>query len=80
MTISVFAELMVPQIWQKMSISPIVGSYHYLNFFLNDYKFEIQKLKSILRHIRINYQHIWSLSSAENVSFGLSIERSFCRF
>ena len=61
-----------------MSIFPIFGSYRYFDF--SDYKFEIQNFKSILRLIRINYQHIWSFSSAENVSFGLSIERSFRRF
>ena len=68
MIISVFAELWYPKSGKKCQFLRLSECYHYLNFFL-DYKFEIQNLKSILRHICINYQHIWSLSSAENVPF-----------
>ena len=70
---------MVTQIWQKCQFFRFLEVIATSNFFL-DYKFEIQSFRSILRHIRIDYQQIWSLPSAENVSFGLSIERSFYCF
>ena len=69
---------MVSQIWQKCQFFRFSEDITTSNFFLH-YKFEIQNLKSILSHIRIIYQHIWSFSSAGNVSYGLGIERSFCR-
>ena len=74
-----FAELWYPKFGKKCRYSRFLEVITTLNFFL-DYKFEKLDFKTILRHIRINYQHIWSFSSAENVLFGLSIERSFCRF
>ena len=77
MTILVFAELVFPKSGQKCQFIRFLEVITALNFFL-DYKFQMQNYKSILS--QINYEHIWSFSSAENVRFGLSTERSFDHF
>ena len=77
--IPVFAELWHPKFVKKWQFFQFLEVITTLNFFL-DYKFEIKNFETIFRRISINYQHIWSFSSAENISFKFSIERSFRRF
>ena len=60
---------MVAQVWHKCQFFRLLEVIIILNF-CPAYKFEIKEFKSILRHIHINHQHIWSrkrlLAGAEN--------------
>ena len=70
--LSCIPRIMVAQIWLKMSFFWFLEVILTLNFF-PDNKIYIHNFISILRHIRIDYQHIKSFSSVGSFSFWLSI-------
>ena len=68
---SCICRIIIAQIWLRMSVFPIFGSYPY---------FEFLPWLRISNTQLFKCQHIWSSASTEIVSFWLSIFHRFSRF